>query len=58
VIAIKNFVVGFTAITVSGGILAGSWILAAGAGEGTVCIIGLLAAPVAFFGIMEHIERG
>jgi hypothetical protein len=58
VIAIKNFAVGFTAITVSGGILAGSWLVAAGTGEGTVCIIGLLAAPAVFFGIMEHIERG
>ena len=57
-IVIKNFAVGFTAVTVAGGILAGSWILAAGLGEGTVCIIGLLAAPFVFFGIMEHIERG
>lgn len=57
-IVIKNFVVSFTAITVSGGILAGAWLAAAAAGEGTVCIIGLIVAPVVFFGIMEHIDHG
>ena len=57
-IVIKNFAVGLTAITVSGGILACAWLVAAGTGEGTVCIIGLLAAPAVFFSIMENIDHG
>ena len=57
-IAIKNFVVGFTAITVSGGILAGAWLVAAGTGEGTVCLLGILFAPIAFSSIMEYVEHG